>query len=92
MNELATGTYVLPSTSDPETDIVSVVTLLKPFWVSFNSATNTYTYTPPAGSTNTYGLNLNLTDGTNFITYSFSIIVQTAPVNGAPYFASSFPV
>jgi len=92
VNEGASGSYILPATSDPESNTVTVVVDTKPTWVSFDSATNTFAFSPPAASASTYPINLRITDGTNTVPFSFKIIVQTAPANGAPSFASTPPL
>jgi hypothetical protein len=51
VNEGATATYVLPTITDPESDTCTITITVKPPWVSFAAASNTFTFSPPLSST-----------------------------------------
>ena len=62
VNEGATAQYTLPSITDPENDACSIAITTMPNWVSFNYATNVFTFNPPTSTANTYPVLFNLND------------------------------
>ena len=92
VNEGATGTYVLPNITDPESDTCTITIIEKPSWVSFAAASNTFTFSPPLSSTGTYYIDFKLQDPYNTVSKSFAVIVRTAPsppANTAPVFITT---
>ena len=75
VNEGATGTYVLPTITDPESDTCTITITQKPSWVSFAASSNTFTFSPPLSSTDTYSINFNLQDPYNTVPKTFAVIV-----------------
>ncbi len=92
VDEGATATYVLPTIIDPESDTCTITIIEKPSWVSFAAASNTFTFSPPLSSTDTYYIDLKLQDPYNTVFKYFAVIVRTAPsppVNTAPVFITT---
>ena len=60
INEGSSGSYVLPSITDPESDICSISVTLIPSWATFSAVSNTFTFNPPLSSAGTHAINFNL--------------------------------
>ena len=75
VDEGATATYVLPTITDRESDTCTITITLKPTWVSFEAASNTFTFSPPLSSTGTYYIDFNLQDPYNTVAKTFTVTV-----------------
>lgn len=58
VNAGASGTYVLPTITDPESDPSSITITGMPSWTTFSA--NIFTFSPPLTMTGNHGVNFDL--------------------------------
>lgn len=58
-----------------------------PVWTTFNGAGNIFTFSPPTGTTGSFTVFFDISDGSNTLTKQFSVVVIAPAPNAAPTFS-----
>ena len=87
--EGAVYTYTLAAT-DADGDTLTLTALTIPAWLSFDAASGALSGTPAAADVGQHAVTLSVSDGTDSVSQSFTIVVDAAVVpNTAPSITSS---